>query len=504
MKKIYSFILLILSLVACGDLDEINTNPDASTHVNPSFLATKIILSTTSSSSGKWFISDSWIVKQTTFTELMEEYLYNKFGRGGFDDYSILKDAGKMVDLAEADETLPEEKKQAYRALNLFTRALVFYETTMKLGDVPCTEAVKGETDAIYSPQYDTQETVFGILLKELEEASGLFAGAATFEGDPVYNGDPQLWRKAVNSLTLRVLNMVARKGQIGEISVQKRFEEVAAQPLFESEEESYQRVYTSGKSAEWYPFYYEKQNYWPFSFMTSFLVDRMKELKDRRLFYYAEPAEKRTEYPEDSYEAYSGVDPVMPYGSIQDECNQGLHSAINKRYHRTEAGEPVKFIAYSEIQFILAEAALRGWKTPLSAKDHYENGIRAAMSFTAQHTPEAYRHNVQIDESYIDAYLQGAAAFRPDKGLAQIMEQKYIASLFQLPLNAYFDYRRTGLPELPINPETNLNEVKNQYPLRWMYPSDEYSQNREHIEQAIERQFGGNDTPNDLMWILQ
>lgn len=58
-----------------------------------------------------------------------------------------------------------------------------------------------------------------------------------------------------------------------------------------ENEGESYQRVYDAGKSSQWYPFYFEKQNYWSYPVMSSFLVDMMKELQDRRLFYYAEPA---------------------------------------------------------------------------------------------------------------------------------------------------------------------------------------------------------------------
>ena len=96
----------------------------------------------------------------------------------------------------------------------------------------------------------------------------------------------------------------------------------------------------------------------------------------------------------------------------MQAEFAGGLHSHFNERYHRVPEGEPVKFIAYSEIQFVLAEAALRGWKTPATARQHYENGVRAAMLFTFEHTPEAYRHGVTIDEAYINEYLSGKANF--------------------------------------------------------------------------------------------
>ena len=504
MKKIFSTLLISLAFCSCGDFDEINLNPDTPTTVTPDFLATNVILKTTESITGKHFFDNSWLLKTSSCTEHMEWYLYNKFERSSFSRYGYLTDSKKMLELAVGSETLSEEEKNAYRALNLFIRSYAFYETTMEMGDIPCSEALKGEGDGIFSPKYDTQEEVFLTILNDLRESSRLFASAATFKGDPVYNGDPLLWRKNVNSFTLRVLNMLSKKQTVGSINVRDLFEQVAKEPLMENEGESYQRVYDAGKSSQWYPFYFEKQNYWSYPVMSSFLVDMMKELQDRRLFYYAEPAPRFKDAPADSFDSYSGVNPVLEYDLVQAEFAGGLHSHFNERYHRVPEGEPVKFIAYSEIQFVLAEAALRGWKTPATARQHYENGVRAAMLFTFEHTPEAYRHGVTIDEAYINEYLSGKANFDESKGLEQIMNQKLIGFFAQLGFNGYYDYRRTGYPRIPIDPATNMNEVNTQLPLRWMYPSSEYSQNRENIEAAIERQFGGIDTPNEVMWLLK
>ena len=121
----------------------------------------------------------------------------------------------------------------------------------MEMGDIPCSEALKGEGDGIFSPKYDTQEEVFLTILNDLRESSRLFASAATFKGDPVYNGDPLLWRKNVNSFTLRVLNMLSKKQTVGSINVRDLFEQVAKEPLMENEGESYQRVYDAGKSSQ-------------------------------------------------------------------------------------------------------------------------------------------------------------------------------------------------------------------------------------------------------------
>ncbi len=48
------------------------------------------------------------------------------------------------------------------------------------------------------------------------------------------------------------------------------------------------------------------------------------------------------------------------------------------------------------------------------------------------------------------------------------------------------------------------MNEIKTQYPVRWMYPENEYERNKENVENAIKRQFNGTDTPNDVMWLLK
>ena len=53
MKKII-YPLLSVMLIACGDFNDINLNPDTPTMVTPDFLATRVILNTTDSPASKW------------------------------------------------------------------------------------------------------------------------------------------------------------------------------------------------------------------------------------------------------------------------------------------------------------------------------------------------------------------------------------------------------------------------------------------------------------------
>ena len=69
---------------------------------------------------------------------------------------------------------------------------------------------------------------------------------------------------------------------------------------------------------------------------------------------------------------------------------------------------------------------------------------------------------------------------------------------------DAYFDYRRTGYPVFPINPDTNLNTQNDKTPMRWLYPDSENNYNKEQLKIALDRQWNGVDDVNNIMWILK
>lgn len=513
MKNIITLLCAaLIILTACDSMDEINTNPNVTTAVPPSFLANNVILNMTGFSSGKWLLEDAWIMKTQSFTEHSEDALYNKFNRESFSNYHNIVDAQKMVEAAHKDISVSEGALNGYQGVYHFTRAYYFFEATMKMGDVPCSEALKGESNGVFAIKYDEQEKVFGTIIRELDLAAKAFSKASNFSGDIVYGGDPIKWQKLTHSFALRVLINLSNKTTVDGINVKAEFEKYSQKALMVDESDNFQRVYSSA-SKERYPFSEIDQNYYGYPVLGKFLVDMLKEWNDYRLFYYAEPAQglmNEFGYPANSYDAYSGVDVTAEYGLVQNEyaSGNGIRSGMNKRYHKVVSCEPTAIMSSSEVQFILAEAAVRKWTTPLTAKKHYNNGVTQAINFTFKYTPTEYQHGRVVDNSYIQSYLNGAASFNEsataEQQIEQIMKQKYIASFIQLKRNAYYDYRRTGYPKIPINPVTNMNDNPNKMPMRWMYPEREYSYNRENIEEAIKRQFGGSDSPTDIMWLLK
>ncbi|MGN6267391.1 MAG: SusD/RagB family nutrient-binding outer membrane lipoprotein, partial [Ginsengibacter sp.] len=67
--------------------------------------------------------------------------------------------------------------------------------------------------------------------------------------------------------------------------------------------------------------------------------------------------------------------------------------------------------------------------------------------------------------------------------------------------LEAYFQFRRTGVPTFTTGAGTgNSGRIA----LRFQYPSNEITTNTDNYQTALKNQFNGNDDINGIMWLLQ
>lgn len=275
------------------------------------------------------------------------------------------------------------------------------------------------------------------------------------------------------------------------------------------SNADNFQRTY-GNNAKEYYPIYFTRLNHNPYAMLSNLIVDKLKETGDYRLFYFAKPAESelKKKIEASSFDAYLGVNPADPFDGIKAKWGAGQFSGINPRYTQLPSGEPVIKLGYAEQQFILAEAALRGWISG-TADTYYKQAIRASMEFTASNTPDniIYHQGRKITDAHIQAVQNHPSNklngnFEGD--LERILYQKYLTSFMQREYESYYDYRRTGYPKFPINPKTNQNYDNTKIPMRWMYPTAEYDNNRENIDAAIKNQWNGVDDVDKLIWILQ
>ena len=129
----------------------------------------------------------------------------------------------------------------------------------------------------------------------------------------------------------------------------------------------------------------------------------------------------------------------------------------------------PTYFVKWSEVDFLRAEGALRGWNMGGTAQEFYERGIRNAyledpLIGAAQYTElvDAYmEQEVPVDYIQVDPLRDGPdwasvtkigvkwnEADDNETKLEKIITQKYIA-LFPLSTEAWTELRRTGYPKL-------------------------------------------------------
>lgn len=208
-------------------------------------------------------------------------------------------------------------------------------------------------------------------------------------------------------------------------------------------------------------------------------------------------------------------------------------------------------FFAAWETYFLLAEASLYGWNTGTTAKEAYENGIKASFEYFGvseyvndylnstnynrvgtsvkfDHTTEPTAEQM----TYVDGYskeqktvtyeyptasktLYGKAL---NDHLTKIITQKFIAQTPYLVLEMWSDFRRMGLPffEIPANESSmtgsdmvnvwNPNSWKDGqkwefYPQRMRYPSSLENADPEGYKQAVELLGGSDNIITPLWW---
>ncbi len=509
MKNFKYIFLAIFSLVianSCTDFEEINTNPDKPTFVTSDLLATQILKNTyrfwnpnpSDFSSANLFNKHTAVLVSDANPN---QYYYSYWPYGSFGSYVRLTNLKRMVEFAEGTQF-----ESSFKGLALFLKASYGYKVTLTMGDVPYSEAGMAE-EGIVRPKYDKQEEVFAAILNDLKQAETYFAEGEDFGGDIMFNGDIAKWQKLCNAMQLKVLQTLSKK-----ITAEQkaRFAEIVnADNLMESNSDILQLVYTDNPNAT-HPFYGGEDKRINLG-VSKLVVDALKNLNDRRLFYFAEPASSLINEGklESDFEAYEGAPTAMNSEQLHINNQEGKYSLINKRYVENRAGDPMLIFTYTEQCFIIAEAIEEGWVNG-NAEDYYENGVKAMLSYYMNlSSAKGFVHGMAIDQTYIDNYFTGDAAYatggsKTDR-LQQIWIQRWLIDFFQGNGGNYPQFLRTGYPVYPIDPTTSLNpDDPTVYPKRWKYPTSEQTTNPDNYAKAIDEQFGGFDGINGVPWYLK
>jgi Starch-binding associating with outer membrane len=523
-KNLIITALAMLSMTACQNFDELSVNPNAPTSASAPLIFTKVCADMYHATDEPWSdahkYAQMWCLNYEYYGN--QNYNWTATGARGF-NYGTLNDVVKMEEGAVLSGG--DAKLNPYATLGKFFRAFYYVNMSQRVGDLPLSEALQGDK-GISKPKYDTQKAVYVQVLKWLEEANTELQslsdkGDKTLTGDIYFGNDLKKWQKAVNSYRLRVLVSLSKKEADADLNIKAKFADIVnnptKNPIFASASDNLAYTYTTVTNK--YP-----TNPDNFGFnatrwnMAETYVKTLTDLKDPRVFHSCEPADSmlRKGFTPSSFEAYLGANSGESLADMSSKVNFDLYSFVNRyRYYRGYEAEKYAIVGYTEQCFNIAEGLNRGWATA-SADTYYKAGISAAMAgfgitngantgyyvkkgaILGNFTP--YTFNVNITE-YND---QAAVKYKGNTadGLNQILTQKYLGFFQQSGWEAFYNQRRTGVPNFSIG-DGNTNGKK--IPKRWQYPTSERTNNADNWKAALNAQFGNaNDDINSDMWLIK
>lgn len=465
-----------LGASACDDgLAELNENPNAPTDVPAQYLLPQATQSTIEMVHGAGF--------NLTFTGLFaqhwgkiqytEEDLYilrpetidawwNAFYANSLKDWQAIIVKGQETQLAN------------HEAIGRVMKAYTGHIMTDIWGDIPWSQALQADAEEpITTPAYDPQDDVYADLIAQIDQALDLFDPAARTFGaeDLIYGGDVDSWARFANSLKLRLaMRMSDVAGSNSEALVAEVVADAAG--LIDENAENATLMFLDAAPNQ-HPFFENRQSRDDHA-MSATLIDYMQAVNDPRLAVYAEPAASDGQFRGIVNGTHSdNVGALNQYSRIGDYWRDISNSA--------NAARPALLLTAAEVHFLLAEAALNGWTTPMTAQEHYEEGVTLAL--------EMYdgADGVDIGAGQITAYLAqpGVAWGTGDSNLELVIEQKWLALYMNGP-EAYAEYRRTGFPdEITPGPDADYTFVPGRIP----YPPLEQSLNRDAWQAALDAQ---------------
>ncbi len=450
---------------ACDTLTEINENPNAPTDVTANFLLPQAIRGAVEQGMhGALYQSHTGIWPQHLVELQYPDEEQGEVRDSRMDAYFQNFYIGSLKDIQTVIDKGVETATPNHQAVGMIWKSWIFQQVTDLWGDVPYSAALRGEQEGGVTPAYDTQEAIYTDLFATLTSAASMLAPAGDgFDaGDLIYNNDFVLWGRFANSLRMR---LAMRLSEISPATAQTEFVAAYNAGGFQSNADN--------AMLQWPGSPYENPLYENYlgrddHGISETIIDTLLSFADPRLPLYAEPAET-----DGVYRGHQNGWDDLPAG-----MSLGDFSRMGNFWRANGAATPTLIMTYSEVLFLQAEAAERGWITADPAT-LYAAAITANMNqYDGMGAP------VDISDAEIATYLAQPAVVY--SGLDQIYLQKWI-SLYMCGSEAWFDWRRTDVPNLLPGPQYTLSRL----PVRFVYPPIEQSLNADNLAAAIARQGG-------------
>ncbi|WP_419801523.1 RagB/SusD family nutrient uptake outer membrane protein [Mucilaginibacter sp.] len=399
-----------------------------------------------------------------------------------------------------------------YLAIANILKVEAMHRVTDVYGPMPYTSFGKGG----FTTPYDSQEVIYNTFFTELDFAIKTLTqyiktnpGAKPFQPyDLVYNGDYRQWLKFANSLKLRLAIRIA---MVNPTLAKTKAEEAVNDPngLFTTNGDNAFVHAVNGVTFT--------NSLWSITYeygdinMGAPMECYLKGFNDPRLPVYFKP---------NSANQYRGIRNGVAITSTKQYADASL---LN--FGTTNATTPIQLMAASEVSFLKAEGALRGWNmgggTPSSfyndgialsfdlngVSGNLSNYANDATSTEAPYTDLASAtNNLPAGSPYLSTITikwdEGATY---QKKLERIITQKWLG-LWPDGEEAWAEFRRTNYPVLmPVVVNNSQGTISTtDFIRRIPFSQDEYNNNKAEVTKAVTLLNGPDNGGTRLWWDLK
>jgi hypothetical protein len=530
-KKIFNTTFLIVLLTVANsctdDFKELNTPPNLITDeiITPELLLTGVQYNAILVGMGEadasnysgMAVSDANLPFADFFADDAWYQTYNTY-------------ANNLATIIRLTTEDPEQVNK--KAIARIMKVWVFSRATDIYGDIPYFQAVLPPDEAISTPKYDTQESIYQDFFKELKEAAAELDDTKGSYGnaDLIYHGDVTKWKKFANSLRLRLALRVRYANEQMAISNMSDLQE---SDLITSRADD-AIMYTSNDVPQHrnglYNALVNSPGFLIKGLAAKTMLDILNTNNDPRLKVYMDTAKAdwvKTLDPPIPYFGYRGH-PLLGYVPVTTKYPYGAESVSRMSDFWYVPVIELPVLRTPEVYFALAEAALFNLKAG-DANTYFKKGIEAGIIQTQDFFNKSkdqmpgvlklMEPNASIDElnatltslleykemkqSEIDAFLASGATVLSgtnEEKLEQIMNQKIVA-LYPNALEGWAEWRRTGYPRVLVA-DNEASTYKGVSPRRFHYPQSESLINSANYNDAVSRMaIAKDDLLNHLWW---
>ena len=421
---------------------------------------------------------------------------YEGASNAGFhqtNEYNLVADGWTkaLFEDAYSRAVSPWTNANAYREASPHSAALadilkvaVLHRVADAYGPIPYSDLGKG----LKHVPYDSQEKAYRAMFADLEAGiddltTFVLSGTTTYmaDYDNVFYGDLTKWVQFANTLRLR---LALRVSYAAPELYQEQADAALANPLGFLQEDA---VLHPGAGAWENPIYVIEYNFNDGDAKAgATIVTYMNGYNDpRRSAYFTAGSDGE----------YHGVRMGAAVNSNYPKST--LWSRIN-----CSNSDGLKWMSGAESFFLLAEHLLRQGDDA-AAKAQYEAGIAKSFELAgvsgaatyianASAVPGSYVDPVTGSNSYSTQLTNVAVAWSSQNAfeghLEQIITQKYIAG-FPEGMEAWAEFRRTGYPKvIPTATNNSGGTIDTDIQIRRLvYPTSEYSANRDNVLSAVD-----------------